>query len=86
LRTQHRKISRRISPDDDGWNTPTVYKCNACVLRVLDHVLIGQHVTVRGDNHSGAGTTASACSFARTAHVDADYRRPDVLNRADYCL
>jgi hypothetical protein len=49
-------------------------------------VLIGQHVAIWGYDHSGAGTTASASCFASAAHVDADYRGADVLNRTDDCL
>ena len=86
LCTQHRKIGSWISTDHNRRDAPPVDKGHARILRVLHHVLVSQHVAVGRHHYSRPGAAAITCRFARSADVDADYRSPDVLNGAYYCL
>jgi len=55
-------------------------------MRVLDYVLVSQHITVGGYHYAGTGTAASSRLFAGTAHIDADHCRTDMLNGTDHSL
>ena len=84
MRVEYCEVRRGIAPDNGCRGAAPINERHTYSLRTLNDVFIGEHVSIRRNNNTRAGTAARSLRIVRiTADVDADDSGAYLIDRAD---